>query len=110
MKGDFHSAYGPESKPGGNRARSGGGATMNKVTHSGAAGVRAGSRSTGAANEGPVSRIGTKHVLMQPERPLESPRRGATPLGNELAAKTTCGPGGSREVLPTGSQGKHGGD
>jgi hypothetical protein len=27
-----------------------------------------------------------------------------TPFGNEIAAKTTCGPGGSREVMSSGSQ------
>jgi hypothetical protein len=107
MKGDFHGAYGPERTVGGNRARSGGGATSNKVVHSGAAGVRSGSRSTNAVGEGPVARIGTKHVLMRPERPLEQPRRAATPLGNDIAAKTTSGPGGSREVMPSGYQGEH---
>jgi hypothetical protein len=31
-----------------------------------------------------------------------------TPFGNEVAAKTVCKPGGSREVLPSGGQGQHG--
>jgi len=31
-----------------------------------------------------------------------------TPFGNEVAATTTCGPGGSREVRPAGGQGTHG--
>jgi len=30
------------------------------------------------------------------------------PFGNEVAASTTCGPGGSREVMRSGSQGAHG--
>ena len=32
-----------------------------------------------------------------------------TPFGNEIAARTVCGPGGSREVMSSGSQGQHGG-
>ena len=31
-----------------------------------------------------------------------------TPFGNEIAANTTCGPGGSRQVMSSGSQGIHG--
>jgi hypothetical protein len=31
-----------------------------------------------------------------------------TPFGNEIAARTVCGPGGSREVLRSGGQGTHG--
>jgi hypothetical protein len=31
-----------------------------------------------------------------------------TKFGNEVAANTQCGPGGSREVMRTGSQGQHG--
>jgi hypothetical protein len=30
------------------------------------------------------------------------------PLGNKLAAKTVCGPGGSRDVHKSGSQGQQG--
>jgi hypothetical protein len=29
-------------------------------------------------------------------------------FGNAIAARTVCGPGGSREVLPQGGQGQHG--
>jgi hypothetical protein len=32
-----------------------------------------------------------------------------TQFGNEIAANTVCKPGGSREVLPSGGQGTHGG-
>jgi hypothetical protein len=32
-----------------------------------------------------------------------------TKFGNEIAANTVCKPGGSREVLPHGGQGQHGG-
>jgi hypothetical protein len=42
-----------------------------------------------------VSLIGPKHPISEP-------------LGNEVAARTVCGPGGSREVMKTGSQGVHG--
>jgi hypothetical protein len=41
---------------------------------------------------------------------LHSPERNFQPtrFGNEIAANTQCGPGGSREVMRTGSQGQHG--
>jgi hypothetical protein len=32
----------------------------------------------------------------------------SVPLGNEVAARTVCGPGGSREVMRSGSQGMQG--
>jgi hypothetical protein len=32
----------------------------------------------------------------------------ATKFGNEIAANTVCKPGGSREVMSSGSQGQHG--
>ena len=32
----------------------------------------------------------------------------STPLGNTVSAATTCGPGGSREVMRSGTQGQHG--
>jgi hypothetical protein len=31
-----------------------------------------------------------------------------TEFGNAIAARTVCGPGGSREVMASGSQGQHG--
>jgi hypothetical protein len=42
-----------------------------------------------------VSLIGPKHPI-------------SVPLGNEVSAKTQCGPGGSREVMKSGSQGVQG--
>jgi hypothetical protein len=39
-------------------------------------------------------------------RPAGGP--GGIELGNSLAAKTVCGPGGSREVMRSGSQGQTG--
>jgi hypothetical protein len=39
-------------------------------------------------------------------RPAGGP--GGIELGNSLAAKTVCGPGGSREVMRSGSQGQQG--
>jgi hypothetical protein len=53
------------------------------VTHGGDTGYRG------------IGLIGPKHPISQP-------------LGNEIAAATKCGPGGSREVMRTGSQGVHG--
>jgi hypothetical protein len=40
--------------------------------------------------------------LVGPKHPISEP------LGNEIAARTVCGAGGSREVMKTGSQGVHG--
>jgi hypothetical protein len=40
--------------------------------------------------------------LIGPKQPISQP------LGNEIAARTQCGPGGSREVMRTGSQCQHG--
>lgn len=33
---------------------------------------------------------------------------GGVPLGSEVAASTVCGPGGSRTVMPSSTQGQHG--
>jgi hypothetical protein len=38
----------------------------------------------------------------------KGPAYNPSKFGNELAAATKCGPGGSREVMKTGSQGTHG--
>jgi hypothetical protein len=40
--------------------------------------------------------------LIGPRHPISEP------LGNEVSARTVCGPGGSREVMKTGSQGLQG--
>jgi hypothetical protein len=32
----------------------------------------------------------------------------SVPLGNQVAERTVCGPGGSREVMKSGQQGMHG--
>jgi hypothetical protein len=40
--------------------------------------------------------------LIGPKSPISEP------MGNEIAVATKCGPGGSREVMRTGSQGVHG--
>jgi hypothetical protein len=37
-----------------------------------------------------------------------TPAGGRVPLGNEVSAKTVCGPGGSRTVRAAGSQGTQG--
>jgi hypothetical protein len=38
----------------------------------------------------------------------QSPVSNAVRLGNEVAASTVCGPGGSRTVMRSGAQGQHG--
>lgn len=45
----------------------------------------------------------TKAVETVPGRSIPSVK-----LGNEVAASTTCGPGGSRTVMRSGGQGMHG--
>ena len=55
--------------------------------------------------EGPPKGTGYRgEKLHNPERNFQP-----TTFGNEIAARTVCGPGGSREVQRTGSQGQHGG-
>ena len=74
---------------------------------------------TGASAVGPggVSQLGNKvgsHVTKSEEsRYTGDPfyiGRGLnpTPYGNEVSARTQCGPGGSRTVQPLGGQGRHG--
>jgi hypothetical protein len=70
-----------------------------------------------AAHLGGVSQLGNKvgdHVTHASGTgwrgdPLYAGRGyNPVPYGNEVAAKTTCGPGGSREVMKSGQQGTHG--
>jgi hypothetical protein len=53
-----------------------------------------------ATNKGSTGYRGAS--LIGPKHPISEP------LGNEVAARTVCGAGGSREVMKTGSQGVHG--
>jgi hypothetical protein len=78
--------------------------------------VRTGSGSRGT-NPGGVGQLGNKqgsHITRGEESnyrgdPLHSGRSfQPTPFGNEIAARTVCGPGGSRKVYASGSQGMTG--
>jgi len=78
--------------------------------------VRTGSGSHGT-NPGAVGQLGQKqgdHVTREGStgyrgEPLHSGRSfNPTKYGNEIAASTVCKPGGSREVMSSGSQGQHG--
>jgi len=66
---------------------------------------------------GGVAQLGQKqgnhstdgNVLANRGQPLFGPNKPiSVPLGNEVSARTVCGPGGSRELMKTGSQGVHG--
>jgi hypothetical protein len=79
-------------------------------------GTGSGSHSTRPAGVGQIGAMQGDHVThvkgstgYKGER-LHNPERNTqfTPFGNEIAARTVCGPGGSREVLRSGGQGRHG--
>ena len=71
-----------------------------------------------AAHKGGVAQLGQHTGDHTTNRPGSSGYRGEplfagrgynpTQYGHAIAAKTGCGPGGSREVQKTGSQGQHG--
>ena len=54
--------------------------------------------------KGPSSFTGTNSARPVFERPASA----ATPMGNEVAAQTVCGAGGSRTVYRTGTQQTYG--
>jgi hypothetical protein len=78
--------------------------------------VRTGSGSF-STTPGYVGQLGNKqgsHVTRGEDstyrgEPMHVGRTLPTMFGNGVAARTQCGPGGSREVLPSGGQGTHGG-
>jgi len=75
----------------------------------------AGSRSTNPAGVNMLGNIQGSHVTRGEDgnyrgEPLHSGRSfQPSAFGNEIAARTVCGPGGSREVMRSGGQGTHGG-
>jgi hypothetical protein len=92
---------------------SGGGQGMNKNVKQT---VRTGAPKR-AVNPGGAGQIGASQGDHVTEKRQGSGYRGEklfagtgypSKLGNEVAASTTCGPGGSREVMRSGSQGTHG--
>jgi hypothetical protein len=103
-----------------------------RLSGSGGPGGGAGSRSLGKAttyfggqpstriNERGVSQIGQSmgnhatdstrilNKAVEPVRVGPMGGMGSERLGNEVAATTQCGPGGSRSVMPSGGQAQHG--
>ena len=74
-------------------------------------------RTGGAARPGGAGQIGTSIGTHVTEKRRETDYRGvpvfnggaiSLKLGNQIAAETTCGVGGSRSVYKTGSQQTHG--
>jgi hypothetical protein len=79
------------------RTHSGGGRTpVNKPVKTGAA--------NRAVNPGFVSQLGGKVGEARAVVPMDGGKALSPPLGNELAATVSCGPGGSRTVSKSGSQ------
>jgi hypothetical protein len=73
-----------------------------------------GSRGTSPGGVGQIGNIQGDHITRGGSSgyrgdPLHSGRSfQPVAFGNEIAARTVCGPGGSREVLRSGGQGTHG--
>ena len=93
--------------------RSGGGITSKNLVHKP---IREGSPRKGVHVPG-VNQLGAHVGDKGTNRPHSTGYRGEplfgapafqSELGNSVAARTVCGPGGSREVMRTGSQGTHG--
>jgi len=95
--------------------KAGGGIKSNKLVHKP---VRYGEPAKGTRHEG-VSQIGsslgdhateTGKVLRKSVERMhgDAPHNAGQRLGNEVAATTVCGPGGSRTVMKSGSQGVQG--
>jgi hypothetical protein len=97
---------------------------MTKITGGGVQGsfnrkvdVRVGSRTTQVVNPAGVSQLGAAQGgrindgnisgINSSKAVFEAPRNAATRIGNDEAAATTAGPGGSRTVYRAGYQGKH---
>ncbi len=95
------------------KAKSGGGANMNKVR---SVGVRTGSPMAQRVSPGAVSQIGSKQgnhsmsgTTQRPPQPLVTGSMPQVPLGNALAQNVgKGGPGAGRTVHVSGSQGTHG--
>ena len=85
---------------------SGGGTGMNKTKN---VGLKTGPNSTEKINPKGVSQLGQKFGNPQAIEKIHAGTMPQVPLGNTLAPKVTCGPGGSRDVHPQGMQGVHSG-
>jgi hypothetical protein len=96
------------------RSKSGGGITGKNVRE---VGYRTG-KGAMSKNPGKVAQLGSMVGDHITDRRASSGYRGEPwtigpsfdpkAFGNEIAVVTKCGPGGSREVMRTGSQGQHG--
>ena len=84
---------------------SGGGVGMNKVVKKP---VKPG-KPNRAMSPCAVAQIGGKVAHARAVEKLDAGKAISPPLGNELAARIKAGPGGSREVRPTGYQAVHSG-
>jgi hypothetical protein len=95
------------------KPKSGGGIRGNKVVQKG---VRSGAPKTRVVNVIAASQLGNKqgsHVTEKGDLPFRrEPLYGASksqvPSGNQVAAQTKAGPGGSRTVMRSGTQAQHG--
>jgi hypothetical protein len=78
-------------------------------TGSGSKGISPGwAGQKGQAQSNHVTESGGKSTPYRGEPKFTGQNFQATPFGNEVAAKTVCGVGGSRDVYKSGSQGTHG--
>jgi hypothetical protein len=96
------------------KAKSGGGATMNKNVKTP---IKSGSPNTRAVSPSAVGRIGIKQgnhrtdggTMKPPADPLVKAVKPQVPSGNQVALNVgRGGPGAGRTVHSTGSQGQHG--
>jgi hypothetical protein len=79
-------------------------------------GVRAGPPQTNVINKSAVAHLGNKvgsHIteggdILRKKEPLVKGTASQVRSGNDVAASTVCGVGGSRTIYRTGSQGTHG--
>ena len=81
------------------KARSGGGLTVNKLRQ---VGVKAGPARTDVVSVEAVSGLGTRTAFPKPD--LIKRTAPQVRSGNDVAASTVCGPGGSRTIYRTGFQ------
>jgi hypothetical protein len=86
----------PQSR---SKARSGGGITSNKRRE---VGVRVGPPRTDVVSVGGVSELGARTAV--PRQDLIKRTAPQVRSGNDVAETTVCGPGGSRNIYPSGFQ------
>ena len=87
------------------KSKAGGGANSRQVKQ---VGLKTGPNSTEKINPKGVSQLGQRFGNPQAIEKIHAGTMSQVPLGNTLAPKVTCGPGGSRDVHRSGGQGQHG--